>query len=98
MRFEEALAYVAKRSSLRIPAQKEAPAFYQKFLAEVLDDATAVDPYSVVFIESTRSAGMWRRLADKSCEFGIRMTIWIDWRTTAKYFALAFHRLAGISG
>ncbi|MGO0792308.1 pPIWI_RE module domain-containing protein [Herbaspirillum seropedicae] len=70
MRFEEALAYVAKRSSLRIPAQKEAAAFYQKFIGEVLDDAAAIDPHAVVFIESTRSAGLWKRLADKNCEFG----------------------------
>lgn len=70
MRFEQALAYVARRSSLRIPAQKDASAFYQKFVAEVLDEVAAEDPNSVVFIESTRSAGMWKRLADRTCAFG----------------------------
>lgn len=70
MRFEDALAYVARRSILRIPDSKQAPGFFQRFLAEVLDEAAARDPHSAIFIESTRSAKLWKRLADKTGAFG----------------------------
>jgi len=73
MRFEDALAYVARRSILRIPDYKQAPEFFQRFLAEVLDEASARDPHSAIFIESTRSAKLWKRLADKTGTFGAQV-------------------------
>ncbi|WP_423395552.1 RNaseH domain-containing protein [Burkholderia sp. LMG 21824] len=70
MRFDEGLGYVARRTRLELPNKKNAPTFFQKFLAEVLDEAAERDPNSVVFIDSTRNASMWTRLTDRAAKFG----------------------------
>jgi hypothetical protein len=70
MTFEEGLRYVARRPFLETGKGAQSAALFQRFLAEVLDDTARVDSHAVVFIDSTRIAGWWKRLGDKGARYG----------------------------
>ncbi|GAB3464456.1 hypothetical protein GCM10027321_28340 [Massilia terrae] len=72
MTFTEGLRYVARRARLEVAKGQQAPAQFQRFLADVLDDTARIDPHAVVFLDSTRLASLWRRLGDKGARFGMQ--------------------------
>jgi len=70
MNFEEGLRYVARRARLEIAKGQQAPGQFQRFLADILDDTARIDPNAVIFLDSTRLAGLWKKLGDKGATFG----------------------------
>lgn len=81
MPFAKGLRYVAQRSRFEIAKGQQAAAFFQRFLAEVLDDTAKIDPHAVVFLDSTRLASLWKKLSDKGAKFGLQL---LDTDTTPR--------------
>lgn len=65
MRFDEGLAYLARRSRVAIATGKAARGFFQRFTARVLDDVAESCPNAIVFVDSTRHAKNWSYLKDR---------------------------------